>query len=195
MEAKKSNDELRIQIQHYRLQEEQSKQDKVFRGKTEIKVKSILANECKIEEQFPQISSDTLEFIKIVVKNPSWLLGKYIEQEWNISPGINKKYNGKVLLIKNSKLIISYWKLEESEDDGEDEFITLVQFVTDVIHKDLVVLVLMCNIHVFSFIHTCTFLQIVCSQNVPMSFRSFICFLKIFLKHSNERQNFSFIHL
>ena len=142
---RKANDELRIQIQHYRLQEEQSKQDKVFRGKTEIKVKSILANECKIEEQFPQISSDTLEFIKIVVKNPSWLLGKYIEQEWNISPGINKKYNGKVLLIKNSKqgikLIISYWKLEESEDDGEDESITLVQFVTYVIHKDLVVLV------------------------------------------------------
>ena len=50
-----------------------------------------------------------------------------------------------MLLIKNSKqgikLIISYWKLEESEDDGEDESITLVQFVTDVIHKDLVVLV------------------------------------------------------
>ena len=68
-------------------------------------------------------------------------MGKYIEQEWNISPGINKKYNGKVLFIKNSKLIISYWKLEESEDDGEDESITLVQFVTDVIHKDLVVLV------------------------------------------------------
>ena len=42
-----------------------------------------------------------------------------------------------MLLIKNSKLIISYWKLEESEDDGEDESITLVQFVTDVIHKDL----------------------------------------------------------
>ena len=68
-------------------------------------------------------------------------MGKYIEQEWNNSPGINKKYNGKVLLIKNSKFIISYWKLEESEDDGEDESITLVQFVTDVIHKDLVVLV------------------------------------------------------
>ena len=30
----------------------------------------------------------------------------------------------------------------ETEYDGEDEYITLVQFVTDVIHKDLVVLVL-----------------------------------------------------
>ena len=32
--------------------------------------------------------------------------------------------------------------MEETEDDGEDEYITLVQFVTDVIHNDLVVLVL-----------------------------------------------------
>ena len=32
--------------------------------------------------------------------------------------------------------------MEETEDDGENEYITLVQFVTDVIHNDLVVLVL-----------------------------------------------------
>ena len=31
--------------------------------------------------------------------------------------------------------------MEVTEDDGEDESITLVQFVTDVIHKDLVALV------------------------------------------------------
>ena len=35
---------MNIQIQHNRLQEEQSKQDKVSGGKTE----SILANKCKI---------------------------------------------------------------------------------------------------------------------------------------------------
>ena len=28
--------------------------------------------------------------------------------------------------------------MEETEDDGEDEHITLVQFVTDVIHNELV---------------------------------------------------------
>jgi hypothetical protein len=63
-----------------------------------------------------------------------------------MSPGRNKKFNGKVRFVKNSKrgtkLIISYWTVEETEDDGEDEHIILVQFVTDVIHKDLVVLVL-----------------------------------------------------
>ena len=32
--------------------------------------------------------------------------------------------------------------MEETEDDAEDEYITLVPFVTDVIHNDLVVLVL-----------------------------------------------------
>ena len=69
--------------------------------------------------KFPQISK---EFIKIVVKNPSWLLGKYIEQEWNMSPGMKKnKNNGKVLFVKNSKrgtkLIISYWTVKETEDD------------------------------------------------------------------------------
>ena len=51
----------------------------------------------------------------------------------------------KVLFVKNTKrgtkLIISYWTVEETEDDGEDESITLVQFVTDVIHKDVVALV------------------------------------------------------
>ena len=58
---------------------------------------------------------------------------------------MNKNFSGKVLFIKNSKrgtkLIISYWTVEETEDDGEDEYITLVQFVTDAIHNDLVVLV------------------------------------------------------
>ena len=53
--------------------------------------------------------------------------------------------NGKVLFVKNSKrgtkFIISYWTVEKTEDDGEDDSITLVQFVTVVIHKDLVVLV------------------------------------------------------
>ena len=42
---------------------------------------------------------------------------------------------------RGTKLIISYWTVEETEDDGEDESITLVQFVTDVIRKDLVALV------------------------------------------------------
>ena len=42
---------------------------------------------------------------------------------------------------RDTKLIISYWTVEETEDDGGDESITFVQFVTDVIHKDLAVLV------------------------------------------------------
>ena len=51
-----------------------------------------------------------------------------------------------MLSVKNSfkrgiKLIILYWTVEVTEDDGEDESITLGQFVTDVIHKDLVALV------------------------------------------------------
>ena len=66
------------------------------------------------------------------------------QQEWNISPGMNKKFNGKVLYVKNSyckrgtKLIISYWTVEVTEDDGEDESTTLVQFVTYVILNYLV---------------------------------------------------------
>ena len=58
---------------------------------------------------------------------------------------MNKKFNGKVLSVKNSKrgtkFIISYWTVEETEDDREDQSITLGQFDTDVIHKDLVALV------------------------------------------------------
>ena len=42
-----------------------------------------------------------------------------------MSPGRNKKFNGKVWFVKNSKrgtkLIISYWTVEETEDNGEDE--------------------------------------------------------------------------
>ena len=49
------------------------------------------------------ISSNLNRQIGIVVKNPSLLLGKYIEQEWNMSPGMNKKFNGKVLFVMNSK--------------------------------------------------------------------------------------------
>ena len=71
---------------------------------------------------------------------------------------MNKKFNGKVLSVKNSKrdtkLIISYWTVEETEDDREDQSITLGQFVTDVIHKDLVELVSVCTIHVLLFLNT-----------------------------------------
>ena len=69
------------------------------------------------------VSSNLNRYIGIVVKTPSWLLGKYIEQEWNISPGMNTEK--RLLFIKNSKrgtkLIISYWTVEETEDDGEDD--------------------------------------------------------------------------
>ena len=95
-QQRNANDDQRIKIQHSRLQEEQSKQDKVSKGKT---VKSVLVNECTIEETFPQIATDILECIKIIIKNPSWLLGKYID----ISSGMNKTYNGKLLFVKNSK--------------------------------------------------------------------------------------------
>ena len=73
-----------------------------------------------------------------------------------MSPGI------KVLSVKNSKrgtkLIISYWTVKETEDDGEDESITLVQFVTAVIHLCL------CKYCALIFKYV---LQILCIQNVP----------------------------
>ena len=123
------------------------------------------------------ISSNLNRYIGIVVKTPSWLLGKYIEQEWNISPGMNKNVTGKVLFIKNSKrgakLFIPYWTVEETEDDGEDEYITLVQFVTDVIHKDLVVLVLSVY-YLCAFIFLIHLTDLMYSKRTTMSFRSFI---------------------
>ena len=74
------------------------------------------------------ISSNLSRLISIVIKNPSWLLGKCIEQEWNNSPGMNNKYNGKVMFERTVnkvllKLIISYWTVEEIEDDGEDDLL------------------------------------------------------------------------
>ena len=69
-------------------------------------------------------------------------------------------YNGKLLFVKNSKrgtrLIISYWTVEETEDDGEDEVITLVQFVTDIL------CVYYSRVFIYLYI-----LQILCIQNVP----------------------------
>ena len=61
----------------------------------------------------------------------------------------NEQNIWKIAICKNSKrgtkLIISYRTVEETEDDGEDVAITLVQFVTDV---------LLCTIHVFLLIYT-----------------------------------------
>ena len=60
--------------------------------------------------------------------------------------------------------------MEETEDDGEDEYITLVQFVADVIHNDLVVLVL-------SVYYSCVFIflihltDLMYSKRTTMSFR------------------------
>ena len=109
---------------------------------------------------------------------------------------MNKNVTGKVLFIKNSKrgtkLFISYWTVEETEDDGEDEYITLVQFVTDVIHKDFVVLVLKCVLFM-CFMHLTDLMY---SKRTTMAFRSFITWVilsLIYLKHSNGRQKFSFI--
>ena len=60
-QQRKANDELRIQIQHCRLQGERSKVKFLEAKLRKKKVKSILANECKIEDTFSQISADTLE--------------------------------------------------------------------------------------------------------------------------------------
>ena len=82
--------------------------------------------------------------------------------------------------------------MEETEDDGEDEYITLVQFATDIIHKDLVVLV-------FSVYYLCALLHLtdlMYSKSTTMSFRSFITWGNFIfnLLHSNGRQKFSFIY-
>ena len=83
--------------------------------------------------------------------------------------------------------------MEETEDDGEDEYITLVQFVTDVIHKYLVVLVL--SVYYSCALKKKYILHIKCIQNVPQCRSDHLLLGEIYLKHSNGRQKFSFLYI
>ena len=86
--------------------------------------------------------------------------------------------------------------MEETEDDGEDEYITLVQFVTDVISKDLVVLVLSVYYScAFVFKNTSYILNVFKTYPNVVQIIYYLGKLSLnYLKHSNGSQKFSLIY-
>ena len=60
---------------------------------------------------------------------------------WNISPGQDKEFSGKVLNVKKKgiKVIISYWSAHELEEESEDDTLTLDKVLADIVHHDLVI--------------------------------------------------------
>lgn len=73
---------------------------------------------------------------------PELLFGKLFIQAWEGNDGITESYYGKVIdqkiKYKKIKLIISYWSVnEENEEHSEDFDIPIEQFVYDICMKEL----------------------------------------------------------
>ena len=78
-----------------------------------------------------------------VLEKSYWLNGKDVTHMWNISPGQDKKFSGKVLNVNNSKkgikVIISYWSAHELEEESEDDTLILGKVLADIVHHVLVI--------------------------------------------------------
>ena len=142
-QQQKANDNLRLEIEHARLMHKQQKRDKTSRSKTEKNFRDVILKKCNVNEIFPDLETGIAEVVNTVLENPNWLNGKDVTHMWNISPGQDKEFSGKVLNVKNSKkgikVIISYWSAHELEEESEDNTLTLDKVLADIVHHDLVI--------------------------------------------------------
>ena len=82
----------------------QQKRDKTSRSKTEKNFSDVILKKCNVNETFPDLETGIAEVVNTALENPYWLNGKDVTHMWNISPGQDKEFSGKVLNVKNSKI-------------------------------------------------------------------------------------------
>ncbi|KAK2144707.1 hypothetical protein NP493_4143g00006 [Ridgeia piscesae] len=106
------------------------------------KVKEVLAGTLPLEEMSDaEMTEDMTDTITALITNPAGFVGKYLDHIWDID-GVDVTFHGKVVRLKYTKangqaFQVTYWRDDESEIYGEDAIVLLVEFVLDIIFRDL----------------------------------------------------------
>ena len=94
-----------------------------------------------LDEEFPEITQEQQTFISRAFTNLTSLLGSYVNHRWHVN-FTNVLYNGHVVKISHKaklpKLTITYG---ESEEEGIDNTITVIEMLVDYLTGDLVFVV------------------------------------------------------
>ena len=90
---------------------------------------------------FPEITQEQQTFIARAFTNLTSLLGSYVNHRWYAN-FTNVLYNGHVVKISHKaklpKLTITCWTMDESEEEGIDNTITVIEMLVDYLTGDLV---------------------------------------------------------
>ena len=125
-----------------RQRQKEQRRDKAKRNMLQKKVKEVLAGTLPLEEMSEaEMTEDMTDTITALITNPVGFVGKYLDHIWDIDR-VDVTFHGKVVRLKYTKakgqaFQITYWRDDESEIDGEDEIVLLVEFIVDIIFRDL----------------------------------------------------------
>ena len=128
-------------VQDERHKEKHQKIDQRERMRVEKKMASVYSDISTLDEEFPEITQEQQTFISRAFTNLTSLLGSYVNHKWYVN-FTNVLYNGHVVKISHKaklpKLTITYWTMDESEEEGTDNTITVIEMLMDYLAGDLV---------------------------------------------------------
>ena len=122
-----------IQQKHH-VQKNQKK-DARFRRKVEKKFKLIFEGETHLYYEFPDLTRDQANTITKALSNPCTINDLYFAHMWFI----NVMYNGHIFSVKTSekykipKVTATYWKDDETAEEGEHVNMTLWALLVDLV--------------------------------------------------------------
>ena len=99
------------------------------------KLASVYSDISTLDEEFPEITQEQQTFISRAFTNLTSLLGSYVNHRWYVH-FTNVLYNWHVVKISHKaklpKLTITYWTMDESEEEGIDNnAITVIEMLVD----------------------------------------------------------------
>ena len=105
-----------------------------FRKTLQKKLNSVAEGRSELSIEFADLTDDQINTILEVLANPCTINGLYCEHLWFVNQQ-NVMYKGHVINVKCSKksttpkVTVTYWKYEETEEEGEDVTMTLIEFL------------------------------------------------------------------
>ena len=128
-------------VQDERHKEKHQKIDQRERRKVEKKMASVFNEKSTLNDEFPEITQEQKTFISRAFTDLNSLLGIYLNHRW-YENFTNVIYIGHVVTISHKaklpKLTITYWTIDESEEEGIDNTITVIEMLVDYLNGDLV---------------------------------------------------------
>ena len=125
-----------------RQRQKDQRRDKAKRNMLQKKVKEVLAGTLPLEEMSEvEMTENMTDTITALITNPAGFVGKYLDHIWD-NDGVDVIFHGKVVRLKYTKATgqafqITYWRDDESDIDGEGKIVLLVEFIVDIIFRDL----------------------------------------------------------